>query len=320
MNDHTENPRLGAASAIGAFAIWGVLPLYWTQIAFVPALEIIGHRVLWGAVLAWGITLYRRRRSRTAAAVTTLNAGGGHPLLLRGRPAVLLLINGALVTVNWLVYVWAVSSGRTLDASLGYYINPLVSVFLGMIFLKERLTALQWVALALAVSGVLVLTFHAGVFPWVSLTLAFTFGFYGLIKKQTSLPSIHGLAVELLPVVGPALLYLLFLSFSGTGYFGRGGVTTSIYLLGAGVATVAPLLLFGIAARNIRLADVGFLQYIAPTGMFLIALLVFREPVGQGRLAGFILVWVALGLYTGQNIWRRIVSRNRRKLEGHRGQ
>lgn len=216
-----------------------------------------------------------------------------------------MVLNGVLVTTNWLVYIWAVSTGRTLDASLGYYINPLVSVLLGMVFLQERLSVLQWVAVACAVAGVLVMTIAAGIFPWVSLTLAGTFGFYGLIKKQYTISSIHSLAIELSAlslVVAPLIVRW---EVTGSGALSAGSPIDAFLLLFGGVVTVAPLFLFGIAARRIRLADVGFLQYIAPTLMFVIARAVFGEPLAPGRMAGFALVWVGLVLYTASRFERQ---------------
>ncbi len=281
--------RAGFLAAISAFVIWGCLPLYWTQISHVPALEVIGHRVLWGGLLAWAVVLLRYRTAR----------------IPRGSTLRWLLFNGVLVVANWLVYVWAVTSGRTLDASLGYYINPLVSVLLGMVFLGERLTRLQWAALASATGGVLFLTIRLGTFPWVSLTLAFSFGIYGLIKKRLNFSAIHSLAVELLPLMFAATAYLGVLRYSGRGQFFAGDPVASFFLWGAGAVTILPLLLFGVAARRIRLADVGFLQYIAPTLMFVVAVLVFRDPLEPARLIGFTFVWLGLALYTASNLSAR---------------
>jgi chloramphenicol-sensitive protein RarD len=294
---------VGILSAVAAFSLWGVFPLYWAQISFVPALEVIWHRILWGGVLAWIIVWIRRRHSGSAGEMA--GPGGLVPLFPRGRAAWLLVLNGSLLAVNWFVYVWAVTSGRTLEASLGYYINPLVSVLFGMIFFAERLTPLQWVAVGSAATGVLYMTLQAGLFPWVSLALAGTFGLYGVIKKKTVLSSIHGLAVELTPVMVLAAGMVIRGLLTGTGNFAAGSTRTTLFLLGASVVTVAPLLLFGIATRRIRLADVGFLQYIAPTLMFVVAVAVFGDPVGTARMVGFAWVWAGLGIYTYSNLRRR---------------
>ncbi len=300
---HSSTPMspttVGILSAIAAFSLWGVFPLYWAQIPLVPALEVTWHRILWGGLLAWVVVWIRRRREGVNGTV------GPVPLLPRGSTALLLILNGSLLTVNWFVYVWAVTSRRTLEASLGYYINPLVSVLFGMLFFAERLTLLQWVAVGSAITGVLYMTLQAGLFPWVSLILAGTFGLYGVVKKKTVLSSIHGLAVELTPVMILALVMVIRALVKGTGSFAAGDMRTTLFLLGASVVTVAPLLLFGIAARRIRLADVGFLQYIAPTSMFVVAVAVFGDYVGTARLIGFVWVWVGLLIYTYSNFHRR---------------
>lgn len=334
--DTSVQIRRGMLAAVAAFSLWGLFPLYWVQISHVPPLEVIWHRVLWGAVLAWLIVLWRRFRARQSVRAgrgTRAGLRGGHhanspspPVAPTGAPTAApppllpqwpvlgwLMLNGALVVVNWLVYVWAVSSGRTLDASLGYYINPLVSVLLGMVFFRDRLSRLQWAAVASATVGVLVLTVRLGVFPWVSLTLACTFGTYGLIKKRTVMSAIHSLAVELTALAVPAGVMILAGVARGTGVPADGDWTAAAFLLGGGVVTVLPLLLFGLAAQRIRLSDVGFLQYIAPTTMFGIAVLVFREPLEPGRLAGFVFVWIGLALYTTSTLRS---ARARRRAAG----
>lgn len=298
--------RVGTLSAIGAFSMWGVLPLYWIQIRAVPPLEVLWHRVFWGAVVAWLIVFYRRRRERRMTPLVS-----ALPVIPERRVVGWLVLNGVLVVTNWFVYLWAVSSGRTLDASLGYYINPLVSVLLGMVFFGDRLTRLQWAAVASATAGVLFLTIRLGVFPWVSLVLAGTFGTYGVIKKRTALSSIHGLAVELTLLSVVAAVAIGAGIAGGSGVPANGDWRAAVFLLGAGVVTVAPLLLFGVAARRIRLSDVGFLQYIAPTLMFIIALAIFGEPLEPARLVGFILVWIGLAMYTYSNYRSRRSRRDR---------
>lgn len=285
---------VGTLSAIAAFTLWGFFPLYWVYLAGVPALEITAHRVAWAAVLAWTIVLIQRRYGWAGLPETTI--------FPRGRVLFLLLLNGVLVVTNWLVYIWAITSNRTLDASLGYYINPLISIFLGMLVFRERLSPLQWVALASAAVGVLYLTVRLGVFPWASIALALTFGTYGLIRKRTPLSSIHSLAVELLPLSVVALVAIAIPAIAGQGSFLSGNLTWSLVLLGGGAVTVAPLLLFGIAARRIRLADVGFLQYITPTMLFILAVVFFGDPMPTDRLIGFIFVWIGLALYTLSNV------------------
>lgn len=301
-------------AAVGAFSLWGLFPLYWVQISHVPPLEVIWHRVLWGALLSWVVVLWRRARAGRSTLDSAARRSAARPPLIPGWPLLgWLVLNGTLVVLNWLVYVWAVSNGRTLDASLGYYINPLVSVLLGMIFFRDRLTRLQWAAVACAVAGVLVLTLRLGVFPWVSLALAFSFGTYGLIKKRTAMSSIHSLAVELTAIAIPAAVMIGLGVGAGRGVPSGGDWRAAAFLLGGGVVTVAPLLLFGLAAQRIRLSDVGFLQYIAPSTMFIIAVLIFGEPLEPGRLAGFGFVWIGLALYTTSTIRS---ARARRRAAG----
>ena len=302
-----RDQRVGTLSAVGAFCMWGLLPLYWIQIQYVPALEVIWHRVFWGAIVAWTIVLWRRRRA-AASGSTVVHAPP--PLFPHGKTLVWLVANGVLLVANWFVYVWAVTSGRTLDASLGYYINPLVSVVLGLVFFGERLSRLQWVAVASATVGVVFLTVRLGVLPWASLALAFSFGFYGLIKKRSSLGSIHSLAVELTVVSLVAATAIVWGWVDGSSTPAGGDVRATVFLVGAGVVTVAPLLLFGVAAQRIRLSDVGFFQYIGPTLMFLIAITIFGDPLEPERLAAFAFVWAGLGLYTFSNY--RGASRRRR--------
>ncbi|MCG8480187.1 MAG: EamA family transporter RarD [Spirochaetales bacterium] len=292
--------KVGIAAAVGAFCLWGVLPLYWARISHVPAVEVISHRVVWGTALAWMLVVLLKRRG----AITV-------PLFPTGATLRWLLCSGVLVVTNWLVYVWAILSGYALDASLGYYINPLVNVLLGMLFLGERLSALQWAAVGSAATGVLILTIRLGVFPWVSLTLACTFGVYGLLKKRSSLSSIHSLAVELTPLTIFAIASIVFGVVRGTATPTLGDVRATLFLVGSGVVTVAPLLLFGVAARRIRLSDVGFLQYIAPTLMMVIALTVFGDTLEPARLTGFIFVWIGLVLYSVSTLRPRgVVARS----------
>lgn len=288
--------RVGFISAISAFTFWGILPLYWARVGMVPSLEVLGHRVFWSGLLAWAIVLARRFQSRRVDTAPVVR------LMPRGSELGWLLLGGFLVVVNWFLYVWAIANGRTLDASLGYYINPLVSVLLGMIFLGERLSRIQWAALICAAGGVLFLTIRLGVFPWISLLLAFFFGTYGLIKKRAVFPVIHSLAVEILPFILIAFAFLGYRGLRGEASFLAGDPVVSLLLWGAGAVSIAPLLLFAVATRRIRLSDVGFLQYIAPTLMFLLAVLVFRDPLEPARLIGFVFVWIGLLLYTVGNL------------------
>ena len=203
------------------------------------------------------------------------------------------------------VYIWGVNAGFIVETSLGYFINPLVNVLLGYVFLKERMRPVQWAALAVALAGVLYLTFSYGAFPWIALTLAFSFGLYGLIRKTASLNSAEGLFVETAALFLPALGFLLFHELRGTGALGHVNATTTLLLIGAGAVTSIPLILFAAGARRVTLTTLGLLQYIAPTMQFLIGVLVYGEPFGVGRVVGFGLIWAALVLYTAESLMNR---------------
>jgi chloramphenicol-sensitive protein RarD len=272
---------------VASFLFWGMTPLYWSQLHHVPAVDIVAHRVWWSLPVIWLVILHRHKRDGSAATS-----------LFSNRRTVLWSAGAAvLVTGNWLVYVWAVSKGRVFDASLGYYINPLVNVALGTLILKEKLDRMQKIALAVATAGVLYLTFGLGSFPWVSIVLALSFGTYGLIKKQISIGSIDSLALEITLLAPLALIYIGWQETHGGPLIG-GGWITAAFLVGAGAVTVFPLLLFGYATRTINLSEIGFFQYIAPTMMLLIGVFALGEPFDILRLPGFLLVWIALVFYT----------------------
>jgi len=280
-------------AAIGAYTSWGLLTVYWKAVQKVPALETLCHRTVWAfafmlAVLAWQRHwewLPQVRRSR--------------------RVRLVFLTTAALLSINWLTYIWAVTNGHIVDASLGYFINPLVSVLLGVLILRERLRPSQWVAVGLALGGVLFLTLGYGSVPWIALVLAFTFGLYGLLRKTASLDALAGLTLEMAILFLPALLYLIHMEATGRAFFGHvsdgNGITISILLAFSGIVTALPLILFTYAARKIPLATVGILQYIAPTLQFLLGVLVYGETLTGTKLAGFAAVWSALLLYSLEN-------------------
>lgn len=333
--------RVGLLAASLAFFLWGLFPLYWQYTDHVGDVEVTLHRVLWSAVLAWAIVLLTRRGRRragssgaarranqprppapdragiapvaTAAPPHPVPLPAATPLIPRGRALWPLVGGGILISFNWLTYIFAVTGGLSLDASLGYYINPLLSIFIGMLAFGERLSRLQWVALALAGLGVAWLTVRLGTFPWIAVVLAGSFGTYGVVKKLTRLAPIHSLSVELIVPGMVALVAIVVMRLRGDGAFLLGDRRTDLFLVLGGAVTVAPLVLFAAAAQRIRLADVGFLQYIAPTMVFLIAVLYFRDPLQPDRLVGFILVWVALAVYTISIVRAR---RSARALKG----
>ncbi len=246
--------------------IWGLFPLYWKWLQHVPALQLICHRILWSCLILAGVILcMRQTRAFREAALT---------------PSVVGIYTAAalLVGINWLVYVWAVNNGFIVESSLGYFINPLLSILLGVIFLRERLRSWQWLPIGLTALGVLYLTFSYGRLPWIALTLAFTFGLYGLVKKTAPLGSLYGLALETGLLFLPALLYLVYADSIGQGAFLHTGARSDLLMMGAGLITTVPLLMFASAVQRIPLFLVGILQFITPTLQFLIGVLIYQEP------------------------------------------
>lgn len=279
----------GSWYAIGAYGTWGLFPLYWKLLTAVPALQLIGHRVLWSCLLLVGILVASGQwvafKAQSVARRTLAIYAGA----------------GVLIGVNWLIYVWAVNAGFIVETSLGYFINPLVSILLGVFVLGERLRIGQWIPIGLAAAGVLYLTFAYGSLPWISLVLACTFGLYGLVKKVAPLGATQGVALETLLLVAPAIVYLVFEDTQGRGAFLHGNLTADVLMAGSGVVTTVPLLLFAAAARRIPLSMIGLFQYMAPTLQFLIGVFVFHEPFTKQRLIGFSMVWFALALSAGEN-------------------
>ena len=278
--------------AIGAYGLWGIFPIYWKQLQQVPATEIIGHRIVWSLVFAFGMVVFKKRFRLMLQTIR--------------NPRMVLIygIAAAVLTVNWTTYVWGINAGYIVETSLGYFINPLVSVLLGVIFFRERLRVLQWAAIALAAVGVGYLTVRYGSLPWIALVLAFSFGTYGLIKKSAPLEALEGLSLELCLLFIPAMLYLLYLESRGVGTFGHVDLSSLLLALG-GIVTAAPLLMFAGAARRIPLSMVGILQYIAPTLQFSIGVWVYGEEFSRTRFTGFCFIWAALLIYTVEGLHAR---------------
>lgn len=274
----------GVWYALGAYIIWGLFPVYWILLGGIPALQLLSHRIVWSFLLLLGIILARRQ------GITLWGKLTRRTLLIYFAAAV-------LIAINWLTYVWAVGAGFIVETSLGYFINPLLSVLLGVLFLGERLRPFQWLPIGLAAAGVLYLTFAYGSLPWIALTLAFTFGFYGLVKKTAPLGSLHGLTLETGILFLPALGFLLVSEFTGSGAFLHASPLINLMLVGAGLVTVAPLLLFASAVHRIPLTTMGILQYVNPTMQFLLGVAIFKEPFDQHRLIGFCAVWAGLILF-----------------------
>ncbi len=280
----------GTLAALAAYILWGLLPVYWKAVEQVPAQEILGHRVVWSLVVTLALLALGRQWGWLGRVIR--------------RPAILLpyLGTAGLLGLNWFVYIWANNNGHIVETSLGYFINPLVNVLLGVLFLHERMRPWQWAAVGLAAAGVTYMTLGYGQLPWIALILAFSFGFYGLLRKTGGLEAIQGLTVETGLMFLPALSYLLYLDRRGVGAFGRADATTTLLLGLAGVVTAIPLILFAYGARRVPLTTMGVLQYAAPTGQFLLGVLAYGEPFTQARLIGFSLIWIALALYTTEGV------------------
>lgn len=281
-----QDAATGLGYGILAYLIWGFFPVYFKALAGVPPLQVVCHRIVWSVLFLWLIIAWRGRWG------TIRNAFRDH------RALALLTVSALLIAANWLVFIIAVGRAQVIQSSLGYFITPFVSVLLGFLFFQERLRRLQLVSLLLAAVGVLLLTLQYGRFPWVAMVLALTFGSYGLFRKIVTVDSLTGLTVETL-LLGPAALgYLVFISWQGSGAFPAQGAQTSSLLVLAGVATAVPLLLFASAARRLRLATIGFLQYITPTLHFLLAVLLYREPFTRAHLLSFLFIWSGLCCYS----------------------
>jgi chloramphenicol-sensitive protein RarD len=277
---------VGVACGAGAFVCWGLFPIYFKLVAEVPAPEVLAHRIVWSVVFVAGLITLRRRWSAVGAAFADR------------RLVATLMLSATVISINWVVFIWAVGEGRILGASLGYFINPLVSVVLGVVVLGERLRPAQWGAVGLAVIAVGWQIIGFGSVPWVALTLAVSFGFYGLIRKVAKVDAFTGLFVETLVLSPLAIGYIVFLAVVGGGVFARFGLHMDALLVAAGVITPLPLILFVAGAQRIRLSTVGLLQYLAPTGQFLLAVFVYDEPFTRDSLITFALIWLALALYT----------------------
>ena len=288
---------VGAACALAAFLTWGVLPIYFKAIAAAPPLEIVAHRIVWSALLLLGVIALRHRWA-------ALRRG-----LADRRTRRLLLASTLLVSSNWLIFVWAITSGRVLESSLGYYINPLMNVLLGLLVLRERLSRVQGLAVLLAAVGVANLAVQSAAFPWVALSLAGTFSLYGLVRKTMALGALDGLFVETNLLLVPAVIFLAVQVASGDSAFLAGDTRLDLLLVLSGLFTTLPLLLFTSAVRRLNYATVGLFQYIVPTSHFLLAVFVFGERFTSAHLVTFALIWTALALYSGEVV--RVARRRR---------
>lgn len=289
--DHRSG-QSGLLAAVGAFVLWGLFPLYLKPLSGVPALEVIAHRIVWCCVLVFAWLALRGELGLVRAALADA--------VSRRR----LLASATLISINWLIYVWAVTHEHVLDASLGYFINPLVNVLLGVVVLGEKLNRAQKSAVALAAAGVLYLAIVAGRPPWIALALAASFGMYGLIRKVVAVDSVPGLATETLLLAPFAVVLLAWNEMQGVAALGHSTALVNTLLVGSGLITAIPLVLFAFGARRIPLSTVGLVQYIGPTLQFLIGVLVFNEAFSFSRGIGFAFIWIALAVYAADGLWR----------------
>jgi len=285
--------RTGILSAASAFLCWGLFPLYFHAIGEVPSLQILAHRMLWSLLFLVIVLAVRRQWAWLS-------------LLRQPRIVGSFLASAVLLSVNWLIYIWAVNNGHVIEASLGYFINPLVNISLGYLLLKERLRRAQWMAIAVAALGVAWLSWQAGTVPWIALALALSFGGYGLLRKTAALGALEGLSFETMVLFPVAAAYVTWLTVHGQNAFiNTESSTTRLLLMAAGPITAIPLLLFASGARQIPLSVLGLLQYLSPTLQFLLGVWIFHEAFTAERLVGFALIWLALALFAFEGLLRR---------------
>jgi chloramphenicol-sensitive protein RarD len=276
--------RRGFVFGLVAYTTWGLFPLYWPLLDPTPAIQILAHRMLWSLVFIGALLAARRRWAFVAELRHDLKRTG------------LLVLAGLLISVNWGVYIWAVNAGHVVESSLGYFITPLVNIGLGVLIFKEHLQRTQWIAVVVGVAAVLVIAVGYGQVPWIGLTLAASFGGYGLVKKVARTPALESLAVETSVMALPAIAYLIFANAQGCGAFGHVSAGLDVLLISSGIVTGVPLLFFAAAARRVPLSVMGMLQYITPVLQFLIGIFLRHEALSGSELAGFALVWVALAI------------------------
>jgi chloramphenicol-sensitive protein RarD len=278
--------RRGFAYGVAAYGLWGVFPLYWPLLEPAGAVEILAHRILWSLVTVVLVVLVLRRTDRVRA------------VFADPRARLILFCAAAVISVNWFGYIWGVNNGRVVETSLGYFINPLVTVLMGVVVLGERLRRLQWYAVALAAVAVVVLTVDYGRPPWIALLLAFSFATYGLAKKKANVDAVESLTVETIYIAPIAAAYVGWLAWQGSSSFGTEGAGHAALFTTTGIVTVIPLLCFGAAAIRVSMVTIGLLQYIAPIVQFALGVLWFHEPMPASRWVGFVLVWIALVVFT----------------------
>lgn len=293
LQDADRAARRGFLFALGAYSLWGFLPLFLKALDHISAVEVVAHRVLWSLPIAGAVLLALGRTADVNAALRSPRTLG------------MAALTAIIISVNWGIYVWAIAVERTVEASLGYYINPLMTVALGAVLLGEKLSRAQVVAVCLAVVAVLVLTFEAGGLPWISLALASTFAVYGFLRKTLPIGPSQGFFLEVLILTVPALAYVVWLAVRGESHFVFSQPENMLLLLLCGPATAVPLLLYGFGAKLLRISTIGIMQYSSPTVVFLIAIFVFHEPFSVWKMVAFVLIWIALAIYSWSAFSRR---------------
>ncbi|MFZ1219621.1 MAG: EamA family transporter RarD [Chthoniobacterales bacterium] len=294
--------RSGLIAGIAAFGTWGLIPVYWKLFTSLSASEILAHRFVWTTGFLVGLLSWQRRWPEVREAI-------------RSRRALFYcLASGVAISINWFCFIWAVNVGRVIETSLGYFMTPLMNVLLGATFLRERLTRLQFISVLLALTGVLNLTLGYGRFPWLAIILCVSFGLYGLLRKKSGVRPIPGLFLETALLTPVAAAWLLYLQGAGNSAFSSNGWSMALLLVTTGVVTGLPLVWFGHAARHLRLTTLGFLQYLAPSCSFFLGVFLYHEPFTRAHLITFTFIWVALGIFTVEAIWRWRAGRGREDI------
>ncbi len=287
--ERNRERAIGTWYAVGAFSLWGILPLYWKALRSVPASQIIAYRIIWSFVVVVILLFFQHRIKELQRAISTW------------RYRFYFLLSAVTLGTNWFIYIWAVNAGHIVETSMGYFINPLLNVLLGMLFLRERLSFWQAISVALAFAGVIYMTLQYGKVPWIALSLAFSFAFYGLLRKTSHAGSLIGLLIETIILSPAALTFVVFKQLNGTGALGSVSILSHIMLVCVGLVTATPLLWFAYGARRIPLSTVGFIQYLAPSLQLIIGVIVFKEPFTQVHVVSFSLIWGALCIYSFSN-------------------
>lgn len=277
----------GFLFALTAYLLWGFLPFFMKAVAHIPASEVVAHRIVWSVPLAGLVLVVLGRTADIRAALRS------------PRMLAMATLTAVLITINWGIYVWAIGAGRAIETALGYYINPLFSIFLGAVLLKEKLTRAQIVAIVLAAAAVVVLALEAGGLPWVSLALCISWGFYAFFRKTLPVGPNQGFFLEVLLLSVPAIGYIIYLETTSRGHFGDTGTADVLWLLACGLVTAVPLMIYANGAKLLKLSTIGIMQYIAPTMIFVIAVFFFHEPFGHAQMLAFGLIWLALFIYSG---------------------